>query len=179
MFPHHRQSAADGIAAPVPGFVIGGPHSGQQDGCAGYPSDLPARSYLDDWCSYSTNEVAINWNAPLAYVAGALEAIYNDNRPLTSLSPESNLPYVMELGQNYPNPFNPATRIPVNIIETTNFRIVIYDMLGRVVAVPFDGTMPAGRHSIAFDADGLSSGIYLYSFEFYGRRTTRKMSLIK
>lgn len=72
---HHRQSAADDVAAPVPGFLAGGPHSGQQDGCD-YPSDLPAKSYLDDWCSYSTNEITINWNAPLVYVSGALEVIY-------------------------------------------------------------------------------------------------------
>lgn len=72
MYPHHRQSAADDNEDPVPGFVIGGPQNGWQDGCD-YPSDLPAKSYLDDWCSYSTNEVTINWNAPLIYISGALE----------------------------------------------------------------------------------------------------------
>lgn len=72
---HHRQSEADDVAAPVPGFLAGGPHSGQQDGCD-YPSDLPAKSYLDHWCSYSTNEVTINWNAPLVYVSGALEVYH-------------------------------------------------------------------------------------------------------
>ncbi|TQV81229.1 cellulase [Exilibacterium tricleocarpae] len=71
---HHRPSAADNVVEPVPGWLAGGPHAGQQDGCS-YPSDLPGASYLDDWCSYSTNEVAINWNAPLVYVSGALEAI--------------------------------------------------------------------------------------------------------
>ncbi|WP_395344982.1 glycoside hydrolase family 9 protein [Ningiella sp. W23] len=72
MDPHHRQSFADSIAAPVPGFVVGGAQPGQQDGC-NYPSNEPARSYLDDWCSYSTNEVTINWNAPMVYVLAALE----------------------------------------------------------------------------------------------------------
>jgi endoglucanase len=72
--PHHRQSFSDSIPAPVPGFVVGGPHSGQQDGCS-YPSSLPARSYLDDWCSYSTNEVTINWNAPMVY---ALASLHNN-----------------------------------------------------------------------------------------------------
>jgi len=80
MFPHHRPSAADDNPDPVPGFLVGGPQSGQQDGCA-YPSNLPALSYLDDWCSYSTNEVAINWNAPLVYVAGAIQAIYGELSP--------------------------------------------------------------------------------------------------
>ena len=68
---HHRQSRADGIAAPIPGFIAGGPQPGQQDGCS-YPSSQPALSYLDDWCSYSSNEIAINWNAPLVYVLAAL-----------------------------------------------------------------------------------------------------------
>lgn len=76
MFPHHRQSAADTITDPVPGFVAGGPQPGQQDNCS-YPSDLPAKTYIDDWCSYSTNEVAINWNAPLVYVTGAIEYFMN------------------------------------------------------------------------------------------------------
>jgi endoglucanase len=76
MYPHHRVSAADEQNAdPVPGFVVGGPNPNNQYDCNGdrYPSNLPALSYLDDWCSYSTNEVAINWNAPLVYIAGAME----------------------------------------------------------------------------------------------------------
>lgn len=75
-FPHHRPSAADTVAAPVPGFLVGGPNPGQQDGCPGYPSRLPARSYVDATCAYAANEVAINWNAPLAYLAAAVDALY-------------------------------------------------------------------------------------------------------
>lgn len=77
MFPHHRPSVADQVVAPVPGFLTGGPQAGQQDkkDCkAAYPAALPALSYLDDACSYASNEVAINWNAPLVYVTAALEA---------------------------------------------------------------------------------------------------------
>jgi len=70
--PHHRPSAADNVVDPIPGFLVGGPHSGQQDKCV-YPSSLPALSYLDDWCSYSTNEVTINWNAPLVYSLAYLQ----------------------------------------------------------------------------------------------------------
>ncbi len=74
-FIHHRQSQADSIAEPVPGFVAGGPHSGQQDGCE-YSSSFPAKSYVDDWCSYASNEVAINWNAPLVYALAAMNNLY-------------------------------------------------------------------------------------------------------
>jgi endoglucanase len=77
MFPHHRLSEADGIADPVPGLIVGGPNPGQQDGCKTYPSGIPDESYSDSVCSYASNEIAINWNAPAAYLAGALEALYS------------------------------------------------------------------------------------------------------
>ena len=76
--PHHRPSEADGIAEPVPGFLVGGPNPGRQDakGCPQpYASALPALAYLDHFCSYASNEVAINWNAPLVYVSAALQAL--------------------------------------------------------------------------------------------------------
>jgi endoglucanase len=75
---HHRQSEADKVEAPVPGFLAGGPQPGQQDGCT-YPSDLPAKSYSDTWCSYASNEVTINWNAPLVFLAAGLEHHYEQN----------------------------------------------------------------------------------------------------
>ena len=75
MHPHHRPSVADGIDEPVPGLVAGGPNPGRQDRCAGYPSNLPAESYLDHDCSYASNEIAINWNAPLVYVVNGIEAL--------------------------------------------------------------------------------------------------------
>lgn len=70
---HHRQSRADGVAEPIRGFLAGGPHDGQQDNC-NYPSNEKAKSYFDGWCSYSTNEVTINWNAPLLYTLAAMMA---------------------------------------------------------------------------------------------------------
>jgi len=76
MFPHHRQSEADGIIDPIPGLIAGGPNPGQQDKCTTYPSMIPDESYTDAVCSYASNEIAINWNAPAAYLAGAIEALF-------------------------------------------------------------------------------------------------------
>jgi len=75
MFPHHRLSDADGVTDPIPGLIVGGPNPGQQDGCKTYPSSIPDESYTDAVCSYASNEIAINWNAPAVYLAGALEAL--------------------------------------------------------------------------------------------------------
>ncbi len=80
MHPHHRPSEADKIPGPIPGFVVGGPNNDREDSKdkmrtgVDYPSRLPAKSYTDQLGSYASNEVAINWNAPLVYVLGFLQA---------------------------------------------------------------------------------------------------------
>jgi len=77
MFPHHRQSEADGIADPIPGLLAGGPNPGKQDKCTTYTSSIPDEAFTDDVCSYASNEIAINWNAPAAYLAGAIEFLFS------------------------------------------------------------------------------------------------------
>ncbi len=69
MHIHHRPSAADGIDEPVPGFLAGGPNTVVPTDCGDEPtrSQYPAKAYADQECSYSTNEIAINWNAPLVF----------------------------------------------------------------------------------------------------------------
>lgn len=75
MHPHHRPSVADGIADPVPGLLSGGPNPAQQDKCTTYTSKFADESFTDDDCSYASNEIAINWNAPMVYLSAALEAL--------------------------------------------------------------------------------------------------------
>lgn len=53
LHPHHRPSGADRVAAPWPGLLVGGGHS--------------ATDWVDEESNYEVNEVAINWNAALAY----------------------------------------------------------------------------------------------------------------
>ncbi|MDO5577310.1 MAG: glycoside hydrolase family 9 protein, partial [Fibrobacter sp.] len=78
--PHHRIMNSDGIAAPIPGFLVGGPHKGGNDiaemwGCPNYVKE-DANSYIDHFCSYATNEVTINWNASFSYLSNSLEALF-------------------------------------------------------------------------------------------------------
>lgn len=77
MNPHHRPSVADGIEAPVPGLLAGGPNPGRQDKCD-YKFLEPETCYTDASCSYASNEIAINWNAPLVYLINAIEALQYD-----------------------------------------------------------------------------------------------------
>jgi endoglucanase len=74
MHPHHRPSVADGVVPPIPGLLVGGPNPGRQDHQA-YHYTEPETAYLDNDQAYASNEIAINWNAPLVYLAGGLEAL--------------------------------------------------------------------------------------------------------
>ena len=83
MHPHHRPSGGDTVVAPVPGFLVGGPSStaAKDDKCTDYPSKLTGattvigpKEYVDEQACYASNEVAINWNAPLAWLAGSWAA---------------------------------------------------------------------------------------------------------
>ncbi|BAU54402.1 glycoside hydrolase family 9 protein [Mucilaginibacter gotjawali] len=80
MHPHHRPSSSDGIAEPIPGLLAGGPNPGMQDHIK-VPSIVPDEAYIDDEQAYAVNEIAINWNAPLAYLANALEALQSKLKP--------------------------------------------------------------------------------------------------
>jgi endoglucanase len=67
--PHHRPSGADKNPEPWPGLLSGGPNGRRQDPAMEKLPDLPpAKMYLDDQESYASNEIAINWNAPLVFL---------------------------------------------------------------------------------------------------------------
>ncbi|MFP4697852.1 MAG: glycoside hydrolase family 9 protein [Eubacteriales bacterium] len=66
--PHHRPSIAMGET--LPGMVVGGPNQNLEDPFAlreleGLP---PAKCYVDETSSYSTNEITIYWNSPAVFV---------------------------------------------------------------------------------------------------------------
>jgi endoglucanase len=76
MNPHHRPSAADAIDEPIPGFIVGGPNMHKQDRQqVNYDSDYPAKAFEDVVESYASNEVCLNWNAPVVFVLGYLQEV--------------------------------------------------------------------------------------------------------
>jgi endoglucanase len=79
LHPHHRFWANDpgnGFPPPPPGALSGGPNFNPSDPPeqeAALMNLAPSKRYLDEIESYSTNEVAINWNAPLVWVSTFLD----------------------------------------------------------------------------------------------------------
>ncbi|MCK5573728.1 MAG: T9SS type A sorting domain-containing protein [Bacteroidetes bacterium] len=74
---------------------------------------------------------------------------------------ESTLPMEYAISEPYPNPFNPTTIIDVSVPKQSQLQVTVYNLLGQRVAVLADGHFEAGIHKVRFDADGLSSGVYL------------------
>lgn len=88
-------------------------------------------------------------------------------------------PGSFRLGQNFPNPFNPQTKIEVDLSEDSKISLEVFDLLGRKVGQIAGGRYSSGRHIFAFDANGLSSGVYLYKLTSGYRSETRSMTLLK
>lgn len=184
MNPHHRPSAVDLVFDPVPGLLAGGPNEYLQDPVliANFDSTTPpALCYVDDQGSYASNEIAINWNAPLVFVTG-----YFNPEQSTGLNGRNQnpLPQGIELYQNYPNPFNGKTAIPLSLPKTERVRIRIFDIGGKQIFSEDLGVLPAGGSEIQWTATNqtgtsLASGIYYYYVEGQSRSVMRKLVYLK
>lgn len=161
---HHRQSEADNIVDPVPGFLAGGPNPQNTDDCgqSAYPTTNAAQCYVDDWCSYSTNEITINWNAPLVYLSGALDHTYQTR--FWTEGEEEVLSTQRNLVEIYPNP---ATE-NISIVGATGKDVKgqILSLSGKVL-ITFNGS--------EVEIDSLSSGTYIISIETSQIVSTQKL----
>ncbi len=166
MHPHHRPSASDGVAQPVPGLMVGGPDKGLDDAVlqAMYTTSTPpAFCYVDDQGSYASNEIAINWNAPLVFAAG----YFSGKKELTGINEKvGTLPVKIQLEQNYPNPFNPSTTIRYHIFSnSTVVQLKIFNVLGKEVKILVNESQNSGVHEVEFNASNFSSGVYFYTLK--------------
>jgi hypothetical protein len=125
-------------------------------------------------------------------------------RPLSEMvvSVESTpdvLPNSFSLHQNYPNPFNPTTGIRYQVaalsgvegpgvreagsgglgLGASNTKLVVYDLLGREVAVLVNEKKSPGTYEVHFDGSGLASGVYIYRLMAGSFVQSRTMMLLK
>ena len=69
--PHHRPSVARHRA--MPGMLVGGPNDGLMDPAAvSLRGNPPAKCYIDNSNSYSTNEICVYWNSPLTLLLAGI-----------------------------------------------------------------------------------------------------------
>jgi hypothetical protein len=84
-----------------------------------------------------------------------------------------------KLHHNYPNPFNPSTNIVYDVLENGHVTLKVYNVMGQEVASLVNDARNMGRYAVAFDATGLSSGIYFYSVKVNNFSDTKKMLLVQ
>lgn len=97
----------------------------------------------------------------------------------TNIENEQQFPESIQLFQNYPNPFNPVTVIEFELSRQHHVQLEVFDILGRRVALLVNETIVPGRHSVRFDASGLSSGIYIYKLTVGSESVIKRMTLLK
>ncbi len=129
---------------------------------------------------FSVGDFATIYNS-YSFLAYNINVFY---KTITDIANDNLIATDYKLSQNYPNPFNPSTTIeyslPLNVkSETSNVKLVIYDILGRKVKTLVNKKQNPGNYSVQFDGNGLSSGIYYYKLQTGNYVQTKKMILMK
>jgi endoglucanase len=96
-----------------------------------------------------------------------------------SVDGQQEVPRQFALEQNFPNPFNPKTVVSSQLPVASNVKLVVYDLLGREVAVLADERRGAGSYQDEFDARALSSGVYICRLTAGSFTSSRRMVLVR
>lgn len=105
--------------------------------------------------------------------------IYRMKSGDSAVDPQPSIPEEFELYDNYPNPFNAKTTIKFDLPVATDVKIKLYNVSGKLIRVLENERFKAGTHSITFDAEGMSTGIYIYELEAGEFSDSGKMILLK
>ncbi|NQU04932.1 MAG: T9SS type A sorting domain-containing protein, partial [Calditrichaeota bacterium] len=135
----------------------------------GYYNDAPGRA-LAIAVTENYTLVANRWNLSILDCSEALDVI--DYSPT--------IPEEFIFLEAYPNPFNNRTTISFYLSQPENVKLHIFDLDGRLVRdLTPSGRLPAGQHSIQFDAEDLTTGLYFVRLETTQSILSRKIVLMK
>ena len=89
------------------------------------------------------------------------------------------IPKDFKLAQNYPNPFNPTTNIKYQIPKISFVSLIIYNIIGKEVAVLVNKTQSPGTYVVNWNGSEYSSGVYFYKIETKDFTKVMRMVMIK
>ena len=107
--------------------------------------------------------------------------IVGDGFNTFGLSRERDLsqPKAYGISNAYPNPFNPVTSFEYIMPEDGMVQVAVYDINGRMVSELVNGYMSAGTYPVTWNANDLSSGVYMLHMISGDFSTMQKVMLIK
>jgi len=121
---------------------------------------------------------AIESSADVKFIEGD-DRFVTDGFAQVAITGLASQPTEWSLAEPYPNPFNPSTTIKFSLLEETQVRLTVYDLAGREAAALVNGELKAGRHTVTWNAEGLTSGVYLVKMETPQFSATKKVTLLK
>ncbi len=86
-------------------------------------------------------------------------------KAVSGVPPEKQSPAAYALYSAYPNPFNPSTTIEYQLPATSRVRILIYNILGQLVATLADRVEQPGIKTVEWNASSIGSGVYFCRME--------------
>lgn len=86
---------------------------------------------------------------------------------------------VFALYQNYPNPVFGSTSIVFELASSADVELDVYDVLGRRIESLVHGYYTAGKHSIDWQPDERTGGLYFYRLKANGYSATRSLVYMK
>ena len=89
------------------------------------------------------------------------------------------LPKEFTLSPTYPNPFNPTTTLSFALPVTSNVLLEVYDINGRLINELIKSNIDAGYHSVIWNADNNTSGVYFVKMVAGDFVNTQKLMLVK
>ncbi len=98
---------------------------------------------------------------------------------VTSLSENIEFPSTFSLEMAYPNPFNPVTTLSFTMPTKSEVSLAVYNLKGRQVISLVSGNIEAGYHSVVWNADSYSSGVYFVKMVADDFISTQKLMLVK
>ena len=88
-------------------------------------------------------------------------------------------PKTYGISEAYPNPFNPVTSFEYTLEKDGIVQVAVYDVNGRMVSELVNGYQSAGTYPVVWDANELSSGVYMLNMITSDYSIVQKVMLIK
>ncbi len=111
------------------------------------------------------------------FAATSAHSVYRTSAPFVALEDEAN-PKATGLAV-YPNPASGAATGALWLDAAQSVRVGVYDLLGREVAVLYNGPLRAGDHRFTLDAGGYSGGLYVVRVAADGFSTAQRVFVVR